>query len=67
MRSRDVEIREIGTVRFMQIVIAFPEGSMGGCYNGEEERCGTEIRRDIWDGEDEMFEDCVPDSELRIY
>ena len=66
MRTRHVEIRKIGTIRFVEIVIAFPEGSIGGCDDGEEERCGTEIGRDVWDGEEEMFEDCIPDSELRV-
>lgn len=48
----------------MEIVVTFPEGSMRCGYTGEKERCRTEFFWDVGDGEEKMFENCVPDSVL---
>lgn len=37
MGSSDVEVREICAVRLVEVVVAFPEGSVGCGYCGEEE------------------------------
>lgn len=63
---RHVEVGEVGGIGFVEIVIALPEGGVGGGYAGEEEGCRAEVGGDVWDGEDEMFEDGIPDSELGV-
>lgn len=37
VRASDVEIREVGAVRLVEVVVAFPQGGVGGCDDGEEE------------------------------
>ncbi len=33
----DVEIGEVGAIRLVEVVVAFPEGRVGGCDDWEEE------------------------------
>ena len=64
MRARYVQVGEIRAVRLVEVVVAFCEGRVRGCYYGEEERGGCDWWGDVGEGEEAVFEDGVEDAIL---
>ena len=48
----------------MEIVIAFPERRAGGRDYWEKNGGRCELGRDVGEGEEAVFEDCIEDAEL---
>lgn len=64
MRARYVQVGEVRAVGFVEVVVAFREGGVRGCYYGEEERGGGDWWGDVGEGEEAVFEDGVEDAVL---
>lgn len=55
MRACDIKIGEVRAVRFMEIVITFPQRGVGGRYYGKEDGRGCDLGRDLGKGEETVF------------
>jgi hypothetical protein len=64
MGSCDIEIGEVGAIRFMEVVIAFVKRRVGSSYyRGEKCRRG-DLDGYVWEREETMLEHGAEDSEL---